>query len=235
MSDAGLRPLECRFAAGSGGIARSGVWRVWTRGSDLYCAVRYQASELKASIHGPRPPELPGWRRHWGFASSATSELSEAAIGDGGRHKVQWTGAAIGGGATLEITVVFCPPFDNEEPVDGKVRLLPVPEGGHVRVNVVLDPLNRLGPRPRDRDVRSELVGEGSFGTTHRAWVIASMHPTAFDPPELPTPRAAHFAEPLESLVDKDLRAMLVEQPQDGRLQLYDVRAGVRPRQPTTS
>jgi hypothetical protein len=120
----------CRFAVGQNNLTYSGGWRVWTAKNqpDLYLAAEAISGDLKATVHCPRPSRVD-WERHYSFTEEASGKVAMAAKKDGGRHKVRWTGCAIGSSCTLEYRVIF---FGKSLEKNGTIMqantaLLPVP------------------------------------------------------------------------------------------------------------
>src|SRR5262245_34859447 len=90
------RRFECRFAVGEGRVGYSSTWIVWVNKNDLYIANYSTAGEIKASVHAPRPPEKPEWRRQYSYHKTAVSPTARHAKLHGGPHKLLWPGCQIG-------------------------------------------------------------------------------------------------------------------------------------------
>jgi hypothetical protein len=226
-------PLVSRFAVGADGFAHSGTWRVWTRNNDLYCGVRVIADEVKASVHAPRPPDFPDWKRHWGFDYNASSEVANSAIASGGRHKATWPGFRLADGWMLEWRFIFQPTSLRKslEKADPEVTLLPVPKlNEQVEVVVITGPMGGKAPR-LNGNTSTTIVAEGDFenGAAH-VWVIAFTSP-------LPAQESkeqkidgghGHIASTMPANTD-DLRGFLVGVQADGSLAFWDRKATFTP------
>jgi hypothetical protein len=229
-----MDPFLCRFAVGRDGLRYSAAWRVWTDKNkpDLYIAVRQLGGELKGSVHAPRPPRQPGWKRHFGFDMHASSIVSQRAKEHGGPHKVQWPGCVIGPDMTVEYRVII-PGASLEEagqPVGGDVVLLPMPSRDeYLEVCVILGPTGPTSGYPRERDGETYLLSEGRLSDDHRVWVVYFVRPnekkekiTSIEPS--PIVPEFSFIDPNADLASARLRAIGFDAHADGSLKLWDLK-----------
>jgi hypothetical protein len=170
--------MLCRFAVGQNGLAYSGVWRVWTAKNqpDLYLAVRNIAGEMKASVHGPRPPHT-GWERKYSFTMEASGELAKAVKQDSGPHQVRWPGCPITPDCTLEFRIIFrgISLDKNGLAVQPDTALLPIPsEYEFLEVAVLLGSPNApVNEYPRfGGNTPTRLLSEGRLSNGYRVWVV---------------------------------------------------------------
>ncbi len=222
----GLAPLTSRFAVGDDGLAHSGVWRVWSQKSDLYCGVRCIAGELKASIHAPRPPELPEWKRHWVHPREASSEVAMMGKKDGGPHITSWPGCPLANGSTLEWRIIFRGSSlrTNPLPVDAKVALLPIPRlDEQIEVVVIIGAPGLVG-KPR-----GYLLAEGTLANGFLVWLVFVT--AAIGAPVqgresimLPAPVKSFTASKIDRTTT-EFRGCLTGIQADGSLAFWDVRA----------
>jgi hypothetical protein len=175
--------FKCQFAVGEIGRSHSGVWLVWSakKRADLYCAPLPLGGEIKASVHSPRPPERPDWRRHWGFDQNASSEVAQSAI-NGGRHKLLPTGCRLGAGVTLEWRIVFRGSSLCESPflVNAATILLPIPaQNEQLEVDVLLGPKGPTKGYPHEKGTPTQLLAEGRMVDNRRIWIVYTIKPVA--------------------------------------------------------
>ncbi len=218
--------LNCKFAIGQSGLAHSGVWQVRSKKSDLYCFVSAIGGEIKASIHGPRPPEYPGWKRHLGHPKEASGEVAVAAKKDSGPHITSWPGKQLAIGATLEWRIVFPGTSLRSNPlqIDSEITLLPIPKlTEQVEVGVIMGPPELAGRNPRGYP-----VAWGSLDNGYLVWIVFVIKQIAgpaqvHGPVVLPSP-VKRFES---SNIDRthEFRACLTGVQTDGHLAFWDVRA----------
>lgn len=72
-----------RFAVGTRDGARSGVWRLWTTGNDVYLSARLYGDTVKASLH-----ESGTWR--WAFTDKYAESKSSILPPDSDRVIEEW-------------------------------------------------------------------------------------------------------------------------------------------------
>jgi hypothetical protein len=80
--------LDLRFAVGEANGPQSRVWRLWSHGGDVYCAVRDGGRLLKVSLHcarGDRPPIC-----QLSITSEFHDKLGEESRSPTGRHLERW-------------------------------------------------------------------------------------------------------------------------------------------------
>lgn len=174
--------FRCQFGVGEAGLAHSGIWRVWSakNRADLFCMSLSVGGEIKASVHSPRPPDQPDWRRHWGFGHDAKGEIAQSAIAAGGRHKILPPGCKLAPDCTLEWRIIFrgsalCEtPFDADE---GTV-LLPIPgDGEQLEVDVIIGPRGPTTGHPREQGTPTHLLSQGRLIDNRRVWIVYTVKP----------------------------------------------------------
>jgi hypothetical protein len=230
--------FEFEFGAGQGNQVLSGIWRVWSAKNhpDLYLATTVLSGTTKASIHLPRPPERPCCWRSYSFTSEAKGPVAEEAVQDGGRHKVTWPGAVLGGGFTLEWRVIFPGPAMalSERTPSGKTTLLAPPA-----TDKALIVITGLGPRssdavaPRVDDYDAPLLAEGHLCDGTLVWMRYLYIPQSALSSQFPQKMASmNFrgdrAEAIALARRGALRAASVAEHSDGSLCFLDARVVYR-------
>lgn len=224
-----------RFAAGADGRAFSGVWRVWCarHQPDLFIGIR-GVGQIKATVHCPRETK-PTWKRHFGFDADAKGVVAEAAIADGGRHKVTWEGAQLGPECTLEWRVYILGTALRSAPIeaDESVALLRPPEPNQcLIVAIILGPAMETAGFPKAKDAETYLLAEERLPDGRRVWITycyVARESLVLPKVENPHPR---FHGSKRDIFDgpAELRAFAVANNDDGSLGLFDCRVEVRPR-----
>ena len=194
--------LNCKFAIGQNGLAYSGLWQVRSKKSDLYCFASAIGGEIKASVHAPRPPKYPKWKRHLGIPKEASSEVAVRIKSDNGRHITSWPGYVLSNGATIEWRIFFRGSSLRTKPfsVPGKVALLPVPKmNEQVEVVVIIAPPD-VGKLPPP----GCLLAQGSLANGYAVWLLAALtqnsgsagnHPVALPTPQKKNPLVKHRSD----------------------------------------
>jgi hypothetical protein len=227
--------FKCQFAIGEAGQALSGVWMVWAAKNwpDLYCAALGMGGEIKASIHSPRPPEHPEWRRHWGFDFGAKSDVAKAAKQDGGPHKIQWPGCPISAELTLEWRINFPGSSLRTAPIPARpgTILLPIPgKREQLQVAVIIGPAGPTKGYPREESIPTHLLAEGRLSNGRRVSVVyltfPLVSPGATNPPAVPPGGKGYASGTLPEA--GELRAACAGLQPDGSLGFFDLRADLQ-------
>ncbi len=223
--------FECNFAVGANGCAYSATWFVFTgkKQPDLYIAVKCLSGLLKASVHCPKPPKYPDYRRQFGFVDEASGAVAAAVKADSGsRHLLRWTGCQLGSTYTLEyrVRVRGISLADTGAPVPAKVKLLPMPDEHEcVDVGVLLGEPASL--YPKEIGGATHLLDEGRLADGRRVWIIYRVYPIR-EPGE-PLPPSTPIT-PVKSYLDhnaeltSNARAILFGDQPDGSLAFIDCR-----------
>jgi hypothetical protein len=222
--------FKCQFAVGDAGQKYSGTWRVWAARNwpDLYCMPLGTGGEIKASVHSPRPPQQPNWRRHYGIDYGAKSDVAKVASQDGSRHKIIWPGCPLGRDCTLEWRINF--PGSPLRPTPGQALpgtvLLPIPSKmQQVQVAVIIGPVGDTKNYPREENTATHLLAGGRLSNGRRVWVVYLMMaldgPTASNPPVIHGKGYASANLPATG----DFRAAGAGIQPDGSLGFFDLRA----------
>jgi hypothetical protein len=157
----------------------------------------------------------------------ASGKVAATAKKDGGPHKVEWTGYAIGADCTLEYRVVFLGKSleKNDTIVRADTELLPVPtEQESVEVAVLLGPIGPTDGYPCYKDTPTHLLSEGRLSDGRRVWVVywtTLVETNKNEPPQQHSLSAAkHYIDPTVDFPTKrSRRSVTVSQNSDIRHQ----------------
>src|SRR5215211_7129750 len=224
--------FECEFGAGQGDQVLSGIWRVWSAKNrpDLYLATTVLSGTIKASIHQPRPPERPCVSRSYSFTSEAKGPVAEEAVREGGRHKVTWPGADLGGGFTLEWRVIFPGPAMaiNERLPSPKTTLLAPPAPDQALMVIAgMGPSSSGVVAPRASDYDAPLLAAGQLCDGSWVWMRYVYLPQCalkFQSPQGSMNLRGDRAEAIALARRGALRAASVAEHSDGSLCFLDAR-----------
>ena len=222
--------FECRFAAGPEGRIASGIWLLWSGKNtpDLYLACKRVSQSLKVSIHFPRPGKPSIWRS-WGFTREATGAIVDAAIAEGGRHKLTWDGAPLASGYTAEWRVMIPGAALAPEPSDAPSNVTVLEGPAEDRVLVVAIGLGPVGGSivPRCSDAVSHPLAQGWLSNRMSVWCTYTYVPlsTVHIPPGSGTLTGHGDRDELRRLAAAGhLRAIGVASNSDGSLVFVDGR-----------
>jgi len=199
---------------------------------DLYLGIR-GLSDLKATIHCPRPAR-PNWWRRYSFDSNARGEVARVLTERKGRHISQWRGASIAPGYTLEwnINIRGRSLYRRAEPATPDTVLLPVPTTDQsLDIAVLLGPSNATSGRyPREEQHQTHLVAEGRLVDGRFVWVVWCHLPEA--PPANSAKQTLKFREDqgymvpdLQPAEDDNIRGLLHGEQPAGNLKFWERRA----------
>ena len=162
-----------RVAAGTDFGPRSGVWRIWSQGDEIYIAMRSIASEFKTSLHSSGE-----------YRNAFTKQKY---VGDGDPALMRWTEPPESAPGFRHIYEIVIPTAELtvplvEPPAAEKAKILlidPAPEGHAVVVSIVLtNPGLEVAGHPVPAGgVPSILLAKWTLPNGRAAWIVASHQP----------------------------------------------------------
>jgi hypothetical protein len=223
------RPFLLKFAVGHGRYAVSNIWRIWTAKNQphLFVASQSLSGQLKATVHCPTE-QRPTWARYWGFVEQACDPISLEAKRHAGRHKVQWPGAQLGNGFSIEFRIFVRGNLAWKQPelVLDDVSVLPPPSEDECLVVIGI-----LGPKHQAKlDVQINCFrgygwASGKLCDGRGIWVLSGYTASSaipYLPDHLRQSGLERFIEQCKEAAPNSLRCHAPSVCQDGSLALFD-------------
>lgn len=227
--------FNCTLAIGAEDKLFSSEWIVWSarKQPDLYLGI-VGLSDLKATIHCPRPSR-PNWWRRYSFDSNAKGEIAHKVTAKKSRHILSWRGRDLGQGFTQEWSVHVSGRSlqKNPKPAGPNTYLLPIPDAQHiVQVTAFLGPAEAPdGLFPREAQRETHLIKQGRLTNGAHVsvvWCMVEIDKTSEKPQTLKVePEQGEMVSDFESSVvgSGDTRALLYGEQADGHLAFWERRA----------
>jgi hypothetical protein len=216
-----------RFAAGTDPGPRSGVWRIYTHGDELYLMSRYMGGALKTSLHASGD-----------FRHAFASEHAASFVGSGDRVIQKWDGPRGEPGMLRLLIEVVMPTDELTVPTDeptladkAKIQVLdPAPPGGATVVSVFLLPPGEGVDSEGKRVTRGALTLIENWRLPTRGSVLIFVSHQPHDPVGIAEARQ-DIAGQVGALPDEDghRRLILLAHDHDKGAALYVDLAGELP------